>query len=116
MGIKERFTQFKAVTVKVAGCIRRRQQLSITVAVVLLIAGPLLTRTGGEACFPNPVSSTGQALVGLGVVTLVVRQIVRARERKQPERANCRRHCHRRQQRTTQPAPQGQQQHQGGIP
>ena len=62
MGIKERFTQFKAVAVKVAGFIKRHPRASIAVAVGLLIAGPLLTGTGGESFCLN--------LVGLGIAAL----------------------------------------------
>ena len=62
-------------------------------AVALLIAGPLLTGTGGETFFLN--------LIGLGIVALVVRRIVRANERRraaQARQANCRCRCHRQQQ------------------
>ena len=93
MRIKERFTQIKAVAVAVVGFIRRHKRASIAVAVVLLIAGPLLTGTGGETFFLN--------LIGLGIVALVVRRFVRANERRQAARArqaNCRCRCHRQQQ------------------
>ena len=92
MGIKERFNQVRTFTIKVVGFIKRHKRASIAVAVALLIAGPLLTGTGGEAFFLN--------LVGLGIVALVVRRIVRANERRQAaqaRQANCRCHCHRRQ-------------------
>ena len=93
MRITERFTQIKAVAVAVGGFIRRHKRASIAVAVALLIAGPLLTGTGGETFFLN--------LVGLGIVALVVRRIVRANERRQAaqaRQANCRCRCHRQQQ------------------
>ena len=93
MRIRERFTQIKAVAVAVVGFIRRHKRASIAVAVALLIAGPLLTGTGGETFFLN--------LVGLGIVALVVRRIVRANERRQAaqaRQANCRCRCHRQQQ------------------
>ena len=93
MRIRERFTQIKAVAVVVVGFIRRHKRASIAVAVALLIAGPLLTGTGGETFFLN--------LVGLGIVVLVVRRIVRANERRQAaqaRQANCRCRCHRQQQ------------------
>ncbi len=105
MGIKDRLVQLKAAAVSVVRFIKRHKRASITVAVVLLIAGPLLTGTGGETFFFN--------LVGLGIVALVVRRIVRANERKQARQVNCRCHCHRQQRRQQQTATQ--QQH-GGTP
>ena len=101
MRINERFTQIKAVVVTVVGFIKRHKRASIAVAVALLIAGPLLTGTGGETFFLN--------LVGLGIVALVVRRIMRANERRraaQARQANCRCRCHRQQ----------QTQQQGGTP
>ena len=101
MRINERFTQIKAVVVTVVGFIRRHKRASIAVAVALLIAGPLLTGTGGETFFLN--------LVGLGIVALVVRRIMRANESRQAaqaRQANCRCRCHRQQ----------QTQQQGGTP
>ena len=92
MRIRERFTQIKAAAVAVAGFIRRHKRASIAVAVALLIAGPLLTGTGGEAFALN--------LVGLGIIALVVRRIVRASDRRQAAKsrqANCRCNCHGRQ-------------------
>ena len=105
MGIKDRLVQTKAVAFKAAGFIKRHKRLSIAVAVVLLVAGPLLTGTGGETFFLN--------LVGLGVIALVVRRIMRARARQQARQANCRCHCHRNQRRQQQTATQRQQ---GGTP
>ena len=99
--IKERFNQGKTFTLKVFGFIKRHKRASIAVAVAMLIAGPLLTGTGGETFCLN--------LVGLGIVTLVVRQTVRANERRQAaqaRQANCRCRCHRQQ----------QTQQQGGTP
>ena len=93
MRINERFTQIKAVVVTVVGFIKRHKRASIAVAVALLIAGPLLTGTGGETFFLN--------LVGLGIAALVVRRIMRANESRQAaqdRRANCRCRCHRQQQ------------------
>ena len=101
MRINERFTQIKAVVVTVVGFIRRHKRASIAVAVALLIAGTLLTGTGGETFFLN--------LVGLGIVALVVRRIMRANESRQAaqaRQANCRCRCHRQQ----------QTQQQGGTP
>ena len=103
MTIKERINQFKAVAVAVGGFIKRHKRASIGVAVALLIAGPLLTGTGGEAFFLN--------LGGLGIIALVVRRIVRANDRKQARQANCRCHCHRNQRRQ-----QTNTQQQGGNP
>ena len=105
MGIKDRLVQLKAVAVAVVGFIKRHKRASIAVAVALLIAGPLLTGTGGETFFLN--------LVGLGVIALVVRRIIRARERQQARQANCRCHCHRQQRRQQQTATPQQQ---GGTP
>ena len=101
MRINERFTQIKAVVVTVVGFIKRHKRASIAVAVALLIAGPLFTGTGGETFFLN--------LIGLGIVALVVRRIVRANDRRQAaqaRQANCRCRCHRQQ----------QTQQQGGTP
>ena len=105
MGIKDRLVQLKAAAVSVVGFIKRHKRASIAVAVALLIAGPLLTGTGGETFFLN--------LVGLGVIALVVRRIMRANERQQARQANCRCHCHRNQRRQQQTATQQQQ---GGTP
>ena len=80
MGIKDRLVQLMAAAVSVVGFIKRHKRASIAVAVALLIAGPLLTGTGGETFFLN--------LVGLGIVALVVRRIVRANEKKQARQAN----------------------------
>ena len=110
MGIKERFTQVKAVAVKVAGFIRRHPRASIAVAVGLLIAGPLLTGAGGESFFLN--------LAGLGIAALVVRRIVRANDRRraaQSRQANCRCHCHRQERHNSRQGTQ-QTQQQGGTP
>ena len=92
MRITDRLVQLKAAAVSVVGFIRRHKRLSIAVAVALLIAGPILTGTGGETFFLN--------LVGLGIVALVVRRIMRANERRQAaqaRQANCRCRCHRQQ-------------------
>ncbi len=105
MGIKDRLVQLKAAAVSVVGFIKRHKRASIAVAVALLIAGPLLTGTGGETFFLN--------LVGLGVIALVVRRIVRANEWKQARQANCRCPCHRNQRRQHQTATQQQY---GGTP
>ena len=101
MRIRDRLVQIKAAAVSVCGFIRRHPRASVALAVALLIAGPLLTGTGGETFFLN--------LVGLGIVALVVRRIVRANERRQTAQArqsNCRCRCHRQQ----------QTQQQGGTP
>ena len=105
MRIKDRLVQLKAAAVSVVGFIKRHKRASIAVAVTLLIAGHLLTGTGGETFLLN--------LVGLGVIALVVRRIVRANEKKQARQANCRCHCHRNQRRQQQTATQQQQ---GGTP
>ena len=113
MRIKERFTQVKTVAVAVVGFIRRHPRASIVVAVALLMAGPLLTGNGGGAFFLN--------LAGLGIAALVVRQILRANDRRraaQSRQANCRCHCQRQGRRNSQQAtpatPQTRQQ--GGTP
>ena len=113
MRIRGRFKQFNVVAVGVGAFIKRHKRLSITVAVALLIAGPLLTCTGGEAFLLNPVSSTGQALAGLGIIALVVRRVVAAWHRKQAAQDHCRWHLH--QQRHNPPARQ-QTQQRGGTP
>lgn len=110
MDITERFTQGKAVAVQVGGFIRRHPRASIAVAVGLLIAGPLLTGAGGEGFFLN--------LVGLGIVALIVRRIMRANDRRkaaQAQQANCRCNCHRQGRHNAQRANQ-QTQQQGGAP
>ena len=92
MRIRDRLEQFKTIAVAVIGFVRRHKRLSIAAAVALLIAGPLLTGTGGESLFLN--------LVGLGIIALVVRRIVRANDRRQAaqaRQANCRCRCHRNQ-------------------
>ena len=108
MSIAERFIQVRNFAVKVVEFIKRHPRASIAVGVALLILGPLLTGTGGEAFVLN--------LIGLGVVALVVRRIVRANERRQAaqaRQASCRCRCHRQQ-----PAQQQaeNQQAQGGTP
>ena len=113
MRIRDRLVQIKAVAVAVGSFISRHKRASIAVGVAFLIAGPLLTRTGGETFFFN--------LLGLGIVALVVRRIVRANERRQAaqaRQANCRCHCHRQGSRQTQPTqqPTTKQQQQGGTP
>ena len=64
MRITERFTQIRAVAVAVVGFIRRHKRASMAAAVALLIAGPLLTGTGGETFFLN--------LLGPGIIALEV--------------------------------------------
>ncbi len=98
---KETSTSIHAATVKVVGFIKRHKKASIVVAVVLLIAGPLLTGAGGGAFVLN--------LVGLGIIALVVRRIVQAGNRKQAaqaRQANCRCRCHGQQPRRQQTANQ----------
>ena len=110
MGIKERFTQVKAVAVQVGGFVKRHPRASIAVAVGLLIIGPLLTGSGGESFFLN--------LVGLGIAALVVRRIMRANDRRkaaQARQVNCRCRCHRQGQHHGQQGTQ-QTQQQGGTP
>ena len=110
MRIKDRLVHIKAAAASVGGFISRHKRASIAVGVALLIAGPLLTGTGGETFFLN--------LVGLGIVALVVRRIVRASERRQAaqaRQANCRCHCHRQGRHNSQPVTQPNQQ-QGGTP
>ena len=110
MRIRDRLVQLKAAAVSVGGFIRRHKRASIAVATALLIAGPLLTGTGGETFFLN--------LIGLGIVALVVRRIVRANERRQAaqaRQANCRCHCHRQGRHNAQQGTQ-QTQQPGGTP
>ena len=83
MRIRDSPVQFKTVGVNAGGFVKRHKRLTLALAVALLIAGPLLAGTGGETFFLNPVSSTGQALVGLGIVALVVGHIVRTSDRRQ---------------------------------
>ncbi len=90
MNIAEGFTQVRDFAVKVAEFIKRHPRASIAAVAALVIAGPLLTGTGGEAFFLN--------LVGLGIVALIVRRIMRANERRQAAQAHCRCRCHRQQQ------------------
>ena len=102
MRITDRLEQFKAIAAAVGGFIRRHKRASIAVAVALVIAGPLLTGTGGGGFFLN--------LAGLGIIALVVCRIMRANDRRQAaqtRQANCRCRCHRRQSNTQQ---------QGGTP
>ena len=110
MDITERFTQVKAVAVGIIGFIKRHPRASIAVAVGLLILGPLITGHGGEGFFLN--------LVGLGIVALIVRRIMRASDRRkaaQTRQDNCRCHCHRQGRHNAQQATQ-QTQQQGGTP
>ena len=107
MSIGNRLVQFKDFAAAVIGFIKRHTGPSITVAVALLIAGPLLTGSGGGAFFLN--------LVGLGIIALVVLRIVRTIDRRkaaQARQASCRCHCHRQQ--TQQQT--GNQQAKGGTP
>ena len=90
MRITDRLEQFKAIAAAVVGFIKRHKRASIATGVALLIAGPLLTGTGGGAFFLN--------LAGLGIVALVARRIMQANDRRQAaqaRQANCRCHCHR---------------------
>lgn len=110
MRIRDRLVQIKAAAVSVGGFIRRHPRASVVVGVTLLIAGPLLTGTGGETFFLN--------LIGLGIAALVVRRIMRANERRQAaqaRQANCRCRCHRQGRHNSQPGTQPTQQ-QGGTP
>ena len=93
MSIVDRLVRFKAVAVAVISFIRRHPRASIAAAVALVILGPLLTGSGGEAFFLN--------LFGLGIAALVVRRIMRANHRgnaAQARQSNCRCNCHRQQQ------------------
>ena len=65
MRITDRLIQLRAVAVNVGGFVKRHQRPSMAVAGALLIAGPLLTRTGGEDFLLNPVSG-GAGSGGLG--------------------------------------------------
>lgn len=110
MGIRHRFNQVKTFTFSVVGFVKSHRRLSITVAVALLIAGPLLTGAGGESFFLN--------LIGLSIAALVVRRVIRANDRRkaaQARQANCRCHCHRQGRHNVQQATQ-QTQQQGGTP
>ena len=55
-------------------------------AVALLVAGPLLTGSGGETCLVNLVSRTGQAPAGLDIIPLVVRGSIRSNDRRRANR------------------------------
>ena len=108
MRIVDGLTQLKAAVVAAIGFIKRHPRASIAAVVALVIIGPLLTGSGGGAFFLN--------LVGLGIVALVVRRIMRASDRRkaaQARQASCRCRCHR-----PQPAQQqtANQQAQGGTP
>ena len=108
MSIVDRLAQLKAAVVAAVGFIKRHPRASIAAAVALVILGPLLTGSGGGAFFLN--------LVGLGIVALVVRRIMRANDRRkaaQARQANCRCNCHRQQSAQQQTA---KQQAQGGTP
>ncbi len=102
MRINDRLALLKAVAVNVVGFIKRHKRLSVAAVVALLIAGPLLTGAGGETFFLN--------LVGLGVVALVVRRILRANQRRQARQPHCRCHCLRQQPRQQHAANQREQQ------
>ena len=65
MAITEPFNQLSAAAVSVVRFIGGRKRLSISMAAVLLITGPLLTGTGGETFVLN--------LTGLGIVAQAVR-------------------------------------------
>ena len=71
-----------SAAVKAARFCWRHERLTLALAVGLLIVLPLLTGNGGGTFFLNPVSSTAQALVGLGIAAPVVRLIVRAANRR----------------------------------
>ena len=72
MTITDRFNPLKAAAGRVVSLIRPHNRASVAVAVVLPIAGPLLTGTGGETFVLN--------LAGLGIVALAMRRIFNARE------------------------------------
>ena len=91
----QRIVRLVTLTAWVGRFFWRHKRLTLALVVALLIAGPLLTGTGGEAFVLN--------LVGLGIASLVVRRLVQARDRKQARQANCRRRCHRRQQNKRKP-------------
>ena len=108
MSIVGRFVQVRDFAARVVQFVRRHPRASIAVAVGLLIPAPLLTGSGGEAFFLN--------LIGLGIVALIVRRIVRANERRQAaqaRQANCLCRCHRQQPAQQQAANQNAQ---GGTP
>ena len=89
MSIAERFIQVRDFAARVVELIKRHPRASIAAVAALVIAGPLLTGSGGEAFFLN--------LIGLGIVAMVVRRIVRANERRQvaqARQASCRCRCH----------------------
>ena len=110
MRIKEQLTRLKAALVAVIGFVKRHPKAAIAAVVVLLIAGPLLAGTGSEGFFFN--------VVGLGIIALVVRRIMRANDRRRAVKArqtNYRRHCHRQGRHNSQQVTQ-QTQQQGGTP
>ncbi len=67
-----------SAAVKAGAFCWRHKRLTLALAVSPLIVLPLLTGSGGGTLFLNPVSSTGQALIGLGIAALVVRRITQA--------------------------------------
>ena len=91
----QRTLRLATLTARVGRFFWRHKRLTLALVAALLIAGPLLTGTGGGAFSLN--------LVGLGIAALVVRRIVGAGNKKQAAQANCRCRCHRQppQQRTT---------------
>ena len=54
----------------------KRKKVVVAGVVALVVAAPLITGDG-ELVFLNPVSSTGQALVGLGIGLLLLRRSMR---------------------------------------
>ena len=62
------------------------QDKTVAGGIALLIAGPLLTNSGGESCLVNLVSRTGQAPAGLDIIPLVVRGIVQSNDRRRANR------------------------------
>ena len=110
MDIRHRFNQVKTFTLSVVGFAKNHKRLSLAVAAALLIAGPLLTKTGGEGFFLN--------LIGLGIAALVVLRIMRANDRRKAAKArpaNCRCNCHRQQRRNPHQQGTQQTQQQGGT-
>ena len=65
----------------------RHKRLTLALAVGLLIVLPLLTGSGGGTFFLNPVSSTGQVLIGLGIAALVIWRIVQTGNRRKAAQA-----------------------------
>lgn len=91
MDIRYSLVQVKNAAGDAAGFIKRHKRACIAAAAALIILGPLLTGSGVGAAFLN--------LVGLGIVALIARRIMRAKNRHRAAQARqANRRCHRQQQ------------------